>query len=120
MQAPSLAALCRCFRLPQAGNSVGNHQHPKLLLSLRHAIILGPVPSQEVHSWPQRLPGKKMYYHHWRLLKGEVQFSGMQLLQLPVPLPTVRPCAQLGSMACVMAMSADVTFSEWHCAPVPI
>jgi hypothetical protein len=20
---------------------------------------------------------KKVYYHHWRLLKGEVQFSGM-------------------------------------------
>jgi hypothetical protein len=52
---------------------------------------------------------KKKYYHHWRLLKGEVQFSGMPL---PVPLPTVvRPCAQLGSMACVMAMSADATFS---------
>jgi hypothetical protein len=45
---------------------------------------------------------------NWRLLKGEVQFSGMPL---PVPLPTIRPCAQLGSMACVMATSADATFS---------
>jgi hypothetical protein len=29
-------------------------------------------------------PQKKKNYHHWRLLKGEVQFNGMPL---PVPLP---------------------------------
>jgi hypothetical protein len=32
-----------------------------------------------------QLPSQKKYYHHWRLLQGEVQFSGMPL---PVPLPS--------------------------------
>jgi hypothetical protein len=31
-----------------------------------------------------RVAKKQNYYHRWRLLKGEVQFSGMPL---PVPLP---------------------------------
>ena len=68
-----------------------------------------------VRSWARF--EKKKYYHHWRLLKGEVQFSGMPL---SVPLPTIGPCAQAGSMACVMAMHVSQCHIFWHCAPVPI
>jgi hypothetical protein len=96
------------------------HLPPPVIQVLPYArtVILWPCPAIPLHAlaasastaWrPRRaLHLKTKYYHHWRLLKGEVQFSGMPL---PVPLPTVRPCAQLGSMACVMAMSADATFS---------
>jgi hypothetical protein len=67
-----------------------------------------------VRSWARF--EKKKYYHHWRLLKGEVQFSGMPL---PVPLPTVRPCAQSRQHGmCHGRVSRCHVF--WHCAHVPI
>ncbi len=43
---------------------------------------------------------KKKYYHHWRLLKGEVQFSGMPL---PVPLPISYQSLPMLSVTCSYA-----------------
>jgi hypothetical protein len=54
--------------------------------------LYAPSRRQWVGNMQPAEPIKKDY-HHWRLLKGEVQFSGMPL---PVPLPTVSrtiPCA---------------------------
>ena len=59
-------------------------------------LIRDPPVHAEPYGWQLRgvfepsCNQKKNFYHQWRLLKGEVQFSGKPLVPVPPTIPAIK------------------------------